>query len=130
MGENVIREKSMAFAVRIVNLCKYLKSERYEDILSKQLLRAGTSIGANVREGESAQSRADFISKFAIALKECDETGYWLELLVRTGYLANEQFMSSVRRLNGHSNVKCKIENVKCWTLVTVFYVFHFPFFI
>ena len=94
MGENVIREKSIAFAVRIVNLYKYLKSERHEDILSKQLLRAGTSIGANVREGESAQSRADFISKFAIALKECDETGYWLELLVRTGYLTNEQFMS------------------------------------
>ena len=94
MGENVVREKSLSFAVRVVKLCRYLKVDRHEDVLSKQLLRAGTSIGANVREAASAQSKADFVSKCAIALKENDETGYWLELLVRTGYLTDQQFMS------------------------------------
>ena len=93
-SRNVIAEKSMAFAVRIVNLCKHLRRARAEHVMSKQILRSGTSIGANVREAESAQSKADFVSKMAIALKECGETSYWLELLVRTEYISQKEFSS------------------------------------
>lgn len=92
--ENLIAEKSMLFAVRIVNLYRYLAKTKHESVISKQTLRAGTSIGANVREANSAQSRADFISKMSIALKECDETGYWLELLVRTDFLSQAEYNS------------------------------------
>lgn len=92
---NPIQEKSKAFAVRIVRLCQYLQSEMKEFVLSKQLLRSGISIGANCREASRAQSRADFISKFSIALKEADETAYWLELLHETDYL-NENAFSSI----------------------------------
>ena len=86
--ENVLLEKSMSFAVRIVNLCKFLRQQMHETVLSSQVLRSGTSIGANAHEANSAQSKADFVSKCSIALKECDETGYWLELLKRTDYLS------------------------------------------
>ena len=92
--ENSIAEKSMAFAVRIVRLCRYLSMDKRENVISKQVLRSGTSIGANIREANSAQSKADFTSKMAIALKECDETGYWLELLTRTEYLSCEEYDS------------------------------------
>ena len=92
--ENVLLEKSMSFAVRIVNLCKFLRQQRHETVLSSQVLRSGTSIGANAHEANSAQSKADFISKCSIALKECDETGYWLELLKRTDYLSDDQYQS------------------------------------
>ena len=94
MEYGAIYEKSMAFAVRIVNLHKYLKDEKREYVLSKQLLRSGTSIGANVREGTYGQSRADFRAKMSIALKEAAETEYWLELLTKTEYLTSEQYES------------------------------------
>ena len=94
MEYGAIYEKSMAFAVRIVNLYKYLESEKREYVLSKQLLRSGTSIGANVREGTYSQSRADFRAKMSIALKEAAETEYWLELLTKTEYLTSEQHES------------------------------------
>ena len=90
--DNAIAGKSMAFAVRIVNLYRHLVETKSEFVLSKQVLRAGTSIGANVREANSAQSKPDFISRMSIALKECDETGYWLELLAKTGYLSHDEF--------------------------------------
>ena len=90
---NAIADKSLDFAVRIVNLYKCLL-ERHEVVMSKQILRSGTSIGVNVREANSAQSKSDFISKTGIALKECDETGYWLELLVRTDYLSRDEYGS------------------------------------
>ncbi|MBO4286692.1 MAG: four helix bundle protein [Kiritimatiellae bacterium] len=90
--DNLIAEKSMAFAVRIVNLYKHLVETKREYVLSKQVLRAGTSIGANVREANSAQSKPDFIAKMSIALKECDETGYWLELLVKTEFLSEDEY--------------------------------------
>ena len=77
---NAIQDKSFRFAVRIVNLCRYLQTEQKEYILSKQLLRCGTSIGANVAESQQAQSRPDFISKLNIALKEAYETNYWIRL--------------------------------------------------
>lgn len=84
----------MAFAVRIVKLYRYLTEEKRETVISKQVLRSGTSIGANVREANSAQSKSDFVAKMSIALKECDETGYWLELLSRTGYLSKDAYRS------------------------------------
>ncbi|HAS42958.1 MAG TPA: four helix bundle protein [Microscillaceae bacterium] len=91
--DNIIKDKSFAFAIRIVNLYKYL-GEQKEFVLSKQLLRSGTSIGALYREAEHAESRADFIHKLAIAQKEANETMYWLELLHQTDYLSTEQFQS------------------------------------
>ena len=94
MNKNIIVDKSFDFAVRIVNLYKYLSHERKESVLSKQLLRSGTSIGANVSEGERAQSKADFISKMSIALKEANETNYWLRLLYQTEYLNKTQYDS------------------------------------
>lgn len=89
---NTILEKSMDFAVRIVRLYQYLCKEKKEFILSKQLLRSGTSVGANLREAKYAQSTNDFISKNSIALKEASETEYWLELLFRTGYLTEKEY--------------------------------------
>ena len=94
--ENIIETKSFRFAIRVVNLYKYLCSEQKEYTLSKQLLRSGTSIGANVAEAQQAQSRADFISKLSIALKETTETKYWLRLLVATDYLTCTEFDSVV----------------------------------
>ena len=91
--ENVIEIKSFNFAIRIVNLRKYLTKKK-EHILSKQLLRSGTSIGANVAEAEQAQSTADFISKMNIALKETSETKYWLRLLKETEYISDNEFQS------------------------------------
>ena len=92
--DNSIAEKSMVFAVRVVGLYRYLSEKKRECVMSKQVLRSGTSIGANVREANSAQSKADFIAKMSIALKEGDETGYWLELLSRTGFLSREEYIS------------------------------------
>ena len=92
--DNIIEDKSFRFAIRIVNLYKYLCRTQKEFILSKQLLRAGTSIGANVAESQQAQSRADFISKLSIALKETSETKYWLRLLKATDYLTDEESRS------------------------------------
>ena len=93
-NDNVIVEKSLNFAVRIVNLYKYLCSEKQEFVMSKQLLRSGTSVGANVHEGIEGQSKADFVAKMSIALKEISETGYWIEILHRTEYLSDEQYQS------------------------------------
>ena len=94
MKDNVLLSKSKAFAVRIVRLCRYLQEEKREFVLSKQLLRSGTSIGANVHEGKYAQSTEDFISKNSIALKEAAETEYWLELLHETGYINKDEYGS------------------------------------
>ena len=91
---NVVKEKSFAFAVRIVILYKHLCAEKKEFVLSKQLLRSGTAIGALVREAEQAESKADFVHKMAIALKEANETEYWLELLHETQYLEPAAFSS------------------------------------
>ena len=92
--ENDIYKLSKAFAVRIVNMYNYLKSEQQEFIMSKQVLRSGTSIGANVREGRYAQSKADFISKMSVALKEASETAYWLEILYQTKYITEDLYNS------------------------------------
>ena len=94
MHSSVILDKSFDFAVRIVNLKKYLNSEKEERIMANQLLRFGTSIGANVTEADQAQSKADFISKMGIANKEAHETRYWLSLLHKTDYINDEQYSS------------------------------------
>ena len=94
MSNQNIQDKSFHFAVRIVRLCKLLRDERNEYTLSKQLLRSGTSIGANISEAQQAQSRADFLSKLNIALKEASETEYWLRLLFATEYLSKPEFDS------------------------------------
>lgn len=94
MKENIVKSKSFNFAVRVVNLYKYLVENKKEYVLSKQFLRSGTSVGANVREADNAQSKADFIHKLSIAQKECDETLYWLELLQATHFIDEPQFKS------------------------------------
>ena len=91
---NIIEEKSFAFAIRVVNLCKHLNDTGKEFVLSKQLLRSGTSIGANVAEAEQAQSTPDFVSKMSIALKEATETKYWIRLLASTSYLTEAEAAS------------------------------------
>ena len=90
----VLEEKSLKFAIRIVNLYKYLIDEKKEFVMSKQVLRSGTSIGANIAEAQYAQSKADFLTKMHISLKEASETIYWLKLLNRTNYLDDNMFES------------------------------------
>ena len=90
--ENVLEAKSFRFAIRIVKLCRLLNENKQEYTLTKQLLRSGTSIGANVTEAQQAQSRADFVSKLSIALKEASETAYWLRLLHATDYLSAAEY--------------------------------------
>ena len=92
-----IAEKSKAFALRILRLSDYLRRKKHESVLGNQLLRSGTSIGANVREASRAQSRADFYTEMTIALKEADESAYWLELLHEGGILDQKQFDSMYR---------------------------------
>lgn len=92
--EKTVKYKSKKFAVRIIRLYKYLCDEKKEYVLSKQLLRSGTSIGANIAESECSISKKDFLSKIYIALKECSETLYWLDLLYDTDYLSNNEFES------------------------------------
>ena len=91
MRENKLVELSMEFAVDVINLVKFLKSN-HESIISNQIGRSGTSIGANIREAQYAQGKRDFISKLEIALKEASETGYWLELLYRTKYIDEQTY--------------------------------------
>ncbi len=93
---NVVEEKSFDFAVRIVNLYKYLTTAKQEFVMSKQLLRSGTSIGANVCEAQQAQSPMDFLSKMSISLKESYESDYWLRLLHKTEYLNEDEYKSIV----------------------------------
>ena len=99
MASDKLSEQSMDFAVQIINLVKQLKEQR-ESIISNQIGRSGTSIGANIREAKYAHGTADFISKMQIALKEANETGYWLELLYKTNYIGEEQYNSL--------EIKCK----------------------
>ena len=94
MRENVIVKKSFAFSVRIVNLNKYLSQEKKEYVISRQIYKSGTSIGANVAEAQKAQSMADFVAKMKIALKEANETQYWLQLLYETRYITEKEFAS------------------------------------
>lgn len=92
MKNNIVKNKSFDFAIRIVKLYQYLNNSKKEFVLAKQLIRSGTSVGAMIREAEHAESKSDFIHKFAIAQKEANETVYWLELLKATDYLNEKEF--------------------------------------
>ena len=93
-AQSIVGEKSLAFAKRIAKCYVFLKEKKGETVMSKQLLRCGTSIGANVREGHYAQSKKDFISKMNIALKEAGETDYWLDVIHSAGYFNDEEYSS------------------------------------
>ncbi|MBQ7809754.1 MAG: four helix bundle protein [Clostridia bacterium] len=105
MAESIMLNKAKDFAVDIVNLCRNIKETKRESVLTNQLLRSGTSIGANIHESKYAHGTADFIAKMQIALKECYESEYWLELLNRTGYIPDGQYKTlqnncgSIRRM-------------------------------
>lgn len=105
MAESVMRDKAKTFAKQIILLCREIKEKHKESVLTNQLLRSGTSIGANLHEAQYAQGTKDFVSKLEIALKECHESEYWLELLYETGYIPNDQYKSlqndcgSIRRM-------------------------------
>jgi four helix bundle protein len=94
MSKNIVKDKSFGFAIRIVRLNQFLLTEKKEYVLSKQLLRSGTSVGALIREAEQAETKKDFIHKMAIAQKEINESIYWLELLKKTDYLNQSEFKS------------------------------------
>ncbi len=96
MKENILIDKSVDFAARIIKLRKFLEESQHEHILSRQILRSGTSIGANINEAQYGQSKADFISKLHIALKETAETEYWLRLLVKSEYINEKIFQSLI----------------------------------
>ncbi len=97
MAESKLRDQSKQFAKQIIYLCREMKKDKTEYALVNQLLKSGTSIGANVHEAQYAQGTKDFISKFEIALKECNETGYWLELLYETGSITETEYESLER---------------------------------
>ena len=101
MSDSILRDKSKEFAKQIVIICRDIKREHRESILTNQLLRSGTSIGANVYEAQYAQGTKDFISKFEIALKECHETEYWLELLFETGYINENLYKPLINDCGG-----------------------------
>lgn len=114
--EIIIENKSFDFAVRIVNAYKFLTTEKQEYVLSKQLLRSGTSIGANVAEAQKAQTKPDFNTKINVALKEANETYYWLRLLYKTEYLQKNEFESlesDIKELIAILTAICKKTNVK-----------------
>ena len=100
LKDNLIAELSKQFALRVIKLYKYLLTDKKEYIMSKQVYRAGTSIGANIAESKNAQSKADFISKLSIALKESSETEYWLELLYNSETISEKEFKSLDQDLN------------------------------
>ena len=109
MKANIVQQKSFSFAIRIVNLYKYLVSEKKEFVLSKQLLKSGTSIGANVEESIGGQSEKDFLSKLSISYKEARETIYWLKLLKETEYISKNEFESMYNEAEEICKILAKI---------------------
>jgi len=107
---NILQDKSFAFAIRIVNLYKYLCDEKKEFVLSKQILRCGTSIGANIEEAIGGQSDKDFLSKLSISYKEARETIYWLRLMLATGFITQEQSESILQDAEEISKILAKIK--------------------
>jgi len=100
VNDGIVAQKSYDFAIRVVKLYKYLSKEHNEYVLSKQILRSGTAIGALIREAKFAQSKADFISKMSIALKEANETHYWIDLLHDTEYINNNMYLNIEKDIN------------------------------
>ena len=118
MKESITKTKSKTFAVRIVRLYKYLQDEKKEFVISKQILRSGTSIGANVHEAFFGQSQKDFMSKMQVALKEASETEYWIDLLTETNYIAENESKSILNDCQElarllHATVKTSKSNIE-----------------
>ena len=113
VSESILRNKSKEFAKQIVYMCRDIKANARESVLTNQLLRSGTSIGANIHEAQYAQGTADFISNLEIALKECFESEYWLELLFETGYLEENKY----KKLNNNCGAIRKMLISSCKTL-------------
>ncbi len=111
MSENILKDKSYSFAIDIVKATEQIISQRKEYVLSKQLIRSGTSIGALIREAEFAQSKPDFINKISISLKEANETIYWINLLKDTNYISEELFVSLSK--NCHELISMLVASVK-----------------
>ncbi|MDR0865078.1 MAG: four helix bundle protein [Candidatus Symbiothrix sp.] len=111
MKENVLRDKSYDFALRVINAYKFLNKEQKEFVLSKQLLRSGTAIGALVREAEYAQSVPDFINKLSVALKEANETEYWFMLLKDSDYISENVYLSIIN--NCQELIRLLISSIK-----------------
>lgn len=109
--ESVLRNKSEAFAGRVVMLYQYLTKSKHEDVISKQILRSGTSIGANIAESQNAQSTADFINKLSIALKEANETEYWLKTLIKGNYIDEKGYNSMSK--DNEELVKMLVRSIK-----------------
>lgn len=112
--DNVIQIKTYAFAIRIVNLYKYLTNEKREFVLSKQLLRSGTSVGANIEEALGGQSRKDFFAKLTIAYKEARESHYWIRLLKDTGYLNEKEFNGLINDIEEILKIIGSIQKTIC----------------
>jgi four helix bundle protein len=110
MKDNIIRNKTFDFAIRIIKVYKYLKNSKNEFILSKQLLRSGTSIGANIEEAIGGQSRSDFSSKLSVAYKEARESGYWIKLLEKSEYLSTKEAQSLLEDLTEILKIIGKIQ--------------------
>ena len=113
MSKSVVKDKSFDFAVRIVKLCRYLREEKKEFVLSKQLLRSGTSIGANISEAQRGQTKPDFYAKISIALKEASETQFWIRLLHATEYLNDKEYSSLNSDINEIIAILVAIGNSK-----------------
>lgn len=109
--ESVLRNKSEAFAGRVVMLYQYLTKSKHEDVISKQILRSGTSIGANIAESQNAQSTADFINKLSVALKEANETEYWLKTLINGNYIDEKGYNSMSK--DNEELVKMLVKSIK-----------------
>ena len=109
--ESILREKSSLFSLQVLDLYNFLKDEKREHVICRQLLRSGTAIGALVREAEFAQSKADFINKLSIALKEANETEYWIELLSKSNYIPDNSFNTTYQLLS--EIIKILVSSVK-----------------
>ena len=136
MRNSILKEKTFAFAVKIVRLVQRLQSEKKEYVLSRQILKSGTSPGANEREAEFAQSKKDFISKLSIGLKEANETGFFLELLFATDYIDKAEFESLYKECGEIKGIlissirTAKANEIRKNLLLFVLFVFLFAFFI
>ncbi|MES2431065.1 MAG: four helix bundle protein [Bacteroidota bacterium] len=128
MRENILRDKSYSFAISVIKTSEQIIQSKKEYILSKQLIRSGTAIGALIKEAEFAQSKADFINKMSISLKEANETLYWISLLKDTSYITEEasiQLMSVCKEL-----ISMLVASIKTVKSKLCFFIFHFSFFI
>lgn len=127
MSQSILKDKSYAFAIRIVKLSQFLQVDKKEYVLSKQILRSGTAIGALIREAEFGQSKADFTSKMSISLKEANETEYWLNILKDTDYLDEKYLKACI--LTAMNSLLCWFQRLKPPSNDQKLFTFHFQLF-